>query len=122
MRENVLNGETIKCRTGCGNCYVIVNVDKDGKPSEVFVNLGKAGGCAAAQTEALGRVITVALQAGASVERIIKQLSGISCHLTDVGTGTHSCADAISLALRTVTEAAEQCKPSDIYIHETTGV
>jgi ribonucleoside-diphosphate reductase alpha chain len=102
-RENVLNGKTYKIRTGCGAMYVTVNVTEEGTPIEIFINLGKAGGCGASQTEALGRLISMLLQKNVSYEEIAKQLGGISCHSPgwDGGAKIASCADAISLVLKT---------------------
>jgi ribonucleoside-diphosphate reductase alpha chain len=94
-------GKTGKILTGCGNLYVTINEDENRKAKEVFLKLGKAGGCAAAQTEAIGRLITLSLKSGVEPEEIIKQTKGISCHLP-VGFGENkvtSCADAVSKAL-----------------------
>lgn len=103
-RENILNGKTYKIITGCGSMYVTVNMDASGVPIEVFINLGKAGGCGASQTEALGRLISMLLQSNISCEKIAKQLGGISCHSPGWNGGAKiaSCADAISLVLKTV--------------------
>ena len=95
--------------TGCGKLFVIMNDDEYG-PREVFANMGKAGGCASSNTEALGRLISLALKKGASAQEIVEQLKGIRCHVP-YGMGpnaTLSCADAIGKALerRYVTGAA----------------
>ncbi|MBC7287922.1 MAG: TSCPD domain-containing protein, partial [Armatimonadetes bacterium] len=77
------------------------NYDERG-PFEVFGNMGKAGGCAASQTEAIARMISLALRSGIPPEHIIKQLKGISCHLPawEPGGGKIlSCADAFAKAL-----------------------
>ena len=37
--------------------YVTINQDVDGKVFEVFTSIGKAGGCAQSQAEAIGRLI-----------------------------------------------------------------
>ena len=63
--------------------------------------MGKAGGCASSKTEALGRLISLALKKGASAQEIVEQLKGIRCHVP-YGMGpnaTLSCADAIGKAL-----------------------
>ncbi|MGC9046100.1 MAG: vitamin B12-dependent ribonucleotide reductase, partial [Thermodesulfovibrio sp.] len=79
-RPEVLKGVTRLMKTGCGNLYVTINKDEESKPFEVFTNIGKAGGCAASQAEAIGRLISLALRSGIEPEEIIKQLKGISCH------------------------------------------
>ena len=52
-RPQLLTGETQRMETGCGKLFVIMNDDEYG-PREVFANMGKAGGCASSNTEALG--------------------------------------------------------------------
>ena len=108
-RPQLLTGETQRMETGCGKLFVIMNDDEYG-PREVFANMGKAGGCASSNTEALGRLISLALKKGASASEIVEQLKGIRCHVP-YGVGpnaTLSCADAIGKALerRYVTGAA----------------
>ena len=99
-RPQLLSGETQRMDTGCGKLFVIMNDDEYG-PREVFANMGKAGGCASSNTEALGRLISLALKKGASAQEVVEQLKGIRCHVP-YGMGpnaTLSCADAIGKAL-----------------------
>ena len=100
-RPDVTRGITRKMRTGCGNLYVTINEDDACKAFEVFSTIGKAGGCAVSQTEAICRLISFALRSGADLVPIIEQLKGISCHSMAWGQGGKilSCADAISRAL-----------------------
>jgi ribonucleoside-diphosphate reductase alpha chain len=108
-RPQLLTGETQRMDTGCGKLFVIMNDDEYGA-REVFANMGKAGGCASSNTEALGRLISLALKKGAAPQEIVEQLKGIRCHVP-YGVGPNavlSCADAIGKALerRYVTGAA----------------
>ena len=79
-RPSKLMGVTSSVKTGCGNLYVGVNQDEHGKPFEIFTNIGKAGGCAASQAEAIGRLISLALRSGIDAKEVTMQLMGISCH------------------------------------------
>lgn len=97
-----LRGHTYRIKTGCGNLYVTVNSNSSGTPHEVFVRLGKAGGCAASQSEAIGRLVSLCLRAGVEMQEIVRQLSGIGCHqpvFAGGGTRVLSCADAVSKLL-----------------------
>jgi ribonucleoside-diphosphate reductase alpha chain len=100
-REDVIRGSTRKIRTGCGNLYVTVNEDEEGNLFEIFNQIGKAGGCAASQSEAIGRLVSLALRSGIEPEDVIRQLKGISCH-TPVWYREGkilSCSDAVAKAI-----------------------
>ncbi|MFQ5706243.1 MAG: adenosylcobalamin-dependent ribonucleoside-diphosphate reductase [bacterium] len=76
-RPKITRGITERIRTGEGNLYVTINEDEDGV-CEVFSNIGKAGGNAAAQTEAISRLLSLALRSSIDPKEIISQLKGIS--------------------------------------------
>lgn len=75
-RPPLLSGRTVKIGTSYGNLYLTLNFI-DGQPFEVFATLGKSGKDTQAHTEALGRLISLALRSGIPVDEIIKQLKGI---------------------------------------------
>ncbi|MFC1901753.1 vitamin B12-dependent ribonucleotide reductase [Chloroflexota bacterium] len=99
-RAKVTTGITERVNTGCGALYISVNSDEYGI-CEVFSNLGKAGGCAAAQLEATCRLISLALRSGVEVAAVVKQLRGIRCPSIawEQGKSILSCADAIASVL-----------------------
>ena len=104
-----LNGVTKRVKTGCGNLLVTINFDTFGYPVEVICTMGKAGGCAAAQVETIGRMISVTLQNNDPKDRIkqmdgiIKELKDIKCHVPTEA--IKSCADGIAIALDNYMEA-----------------
>jgi ribonucleoside-diphosphate reductase alpha chain len=97
-RPEVINGTTTKVATGCGNLYVTINRDEEGRPFELFTQMGKAGGCAASQLEAVGRLVSLAFRTGIEVKAIIEQLRNIRCPSPswEKGQRIFSCADAIA--------------------------
>jgi len=99
-RPKVTTGVTERVNTGCGYIYVTVNFDSRGI-SEVFSTLGKAGGCAAAQLEAISRLTSLALRSGIDIDSIVKQLRGIRCPSIawEHGHAILSCSDAIASVL-----------------------
>ena len=100
-RPKILEGKTVHMETGCGSLYVTVNRDKDGC-FELFTTMGKAGGCAASQNEAIGRLVSLAWRSGIPAKAIVKQLIGISCqNPKGLGKGRiTSCADAVAKAIQ----------------------
>jgi ribonucleoside-diphosphate reductase alpha chain len=100
-RPEVILGTTTKVTTGCGNLYVTLNQDENGNFFEVFTQMGKAGGCAASQLEAVGRLVSLALRGGIDIKVIVEQLKGIRCPSPswDKGKKIFSCSDAISRVL-----------------------
>ena len=100
-RPKVVLGTTAKQNTGCDNLYVTINEDDKGRPFEGFMQMGKAGGCAMTQLEAIGRLVSLALRREVDVKLIIEQLRGIRCPSPCWGQGVRilSCSDAIARAL-----------------------
>ena len=100
-RPDFLKGTTRRMSTGCGYIYVTINEDEKGQIFELFTSMGKAGGCASSQSEALGRLISLALRSNIAPEQIVKHLKGIICHQQSLGCNGKilSCADSIAKAL-----------------------
>lgn len=82
-RPMIVSGSTYKIDTPVGTAFITINVDQDGEPFEVFINIGKAGSDVTAMAEGLGRIITLVLRMNstltgrARLERVIEQLESI---------------------------------------------
>ena len=77
-RPRTLTGFTTKLNTGQGSLYVTVNKDDKNRAMEVFANIGKSGGDTAALSEAIGRLISIALKKGVPVQELADTLIGIT--------------------------------------------
>jgi ribonucleoside-diphosphate reductase alpha chain len=100
-RPDTLRGTSLRKETPLGTMFVHITEDDRGQPFEVFINLGKAGGAAMADVEAIGRLISLGLRSGISIQAIHRQLRGISSDRA-VGVGPNkvlSVPDAIGIAL-----------------------
>jgi ribonucleoside-diphosphate reductase alpha chain len=100
QRPDVLQGFTRKIRTGYGNLYVTVNL-RDGIPFEVFAHIGKSGYTTMADTEAICRMISLALRSNIPLGQIVRQLRGIggSSQVFSGGSRVSSIPDAIAQVL-----------------------
>ncbi len=99
-RGEVTMGATRKMTTGCGSLYVTINEDEQGL-FEVFATMGKSGGCAASQTEAVSRLLSLGLRSGIDKNQLIRQIKGVRCpnQAWEKGGKIYSCSDAIAKAL-----------------------
>lgn len=102
-RPEMTKGVTYRIRTGCGNLFITINHDDKGI-CEVFATMGKSGGCAAAQSDGIARLISLALRAGVEPKAVISQIRALRC--PSPAWGQHgsvlSCPDAIAQALEWV--------------------
>lgn len=107
VRPERLYGYTDRVRAsspGTGERHVyLVTVNGDESPKEVIITSGKGGDESNADSEALGRVVSIALQQGVSKEALIKTLRGINGGLygTYQGRIVTSKADLVGVALET---------------------
>ncbi|MCX8125556.1 MAG: TSCPD domain-containing protein [Dehalococcoidia bacterium] len=109
MRPEVLDGKTIRVKTGCGNAYITVATGEG--YIEVLAVLGKNGGCPAAFMQSITRLVTVALNHNVPAEKLIRQLNGIRCPNPAWGSGRQilSCPDAIAKVLAEATGHQPGC-------------
>ncbi len=115
-RPQVLRGSTYKFNTPFGMAYITIN-DMNGSPSEIFLNVGKAGSDVFAMSEALGRVCSLFLRYGDhgnKVNLLIKHLKGIGGSGA-IGFGPNrveSIADAVAKALENHAGLEADAEPS----------
>jgi ribonucleoside-diphosphate reductase alpha chain len=82
-RPHALEGKTYRVLTPLGTAYTTVNVNGDGQPFEVFLNVGKAGSDTAAVAEAIGRLISLVLRvpsplsSSKRLNQVVRQLRAI---------------------------------------------
>jgi ribonucleoside-diphosphate reductase alpha chain len=102
-RPQILKGATYKINSPFGMAYITIN-DMNGTPSEIFLNVGKAGSDVFAMAEALGRVCSLFLRYGDHGNKtrlLVKHLKGIGGSGA-IGFGANrveSIADAVAKAL-----------------------
>ncbi len=66
-RPMVLHGSTYEIETPVGRAFVTINTNGGNQPSELFINVGKAGSDVTAMAEALGKVISLTLRMASPV-------------------------------------------------------
>lgn len=100
-------GATFSKDTPSGTAHITMNDDDEGRPFEVFVDLGKAGSDIKAMAEAVGRLMSLVLRIRSPlapierIEEIVNQLKGIG-GASSLGFGPHrilSLPDAIGKVL-----------------------
>lgn len=101
-RPEITEGIIPRIKTGCGHMYITIGEDEKGI-CELFVNLGKTGGCMQSYCEALARTISLSFRSGVQVNKVIEELKGIRCPSPCMveGGSVLSCADGIATALKT---------------------
>ncbi len=100
-RPDKLRSTSMRKETPLGTMFVHISEDDRGSAFDVFISLGKAGGSAMADAEALGRMVSLALRSGIALPEIVRQLRGISSDRA-VGLGPNkvlSMPDAVGIAL-----------------------
>jgi ribonucleoside-diphosphate reductase alpha chain len=125
-RPQILRGATYKANTPFGMAYITIN-DMNGSPSEIFLNVGKAGSDVFAMSEALGRVCSLFLRYGDhgdKVKLLVKHLKGIGGSGA-IGFGNNrveSIADAVAKALEQHDEIMNDRDDAQDYVTATSEV
>jgi ribonucleoside-diphosphate reductase alpha chain len=130
-RPRATTGPSLKMKTACGKLYVDPHFDKDGVV-EVFIRT-VGGGCAA-NTKALGILLSYCLRAGVSSEKIINSMKSIHCPACTkaISSGkdveVNSCAAGMGKGLEVALEhgdvyreVAKQIQDADSYFNEVDG-
>lgn len=106
-RPEKLTGSTYRTNTPVGHAFITVNSTPDGQPFEVFIAVGHAGSEVAADAEAVGRLVSMALRIPSQLSpreialQVVDQLRGIGGS-NPVGFGINrvkSLADAVAKVL-----------------------
>ncbi|HVL86756.1 MAG TPA: adenosylcobalamin-dependent ribonucleoside-diphosphate reductase [Candidatus Thermoplasmatota archaeon] len=100
-RPDIITGTTQRIETGYGPLYLTIN-EVEGRPFEVFAQIGHGGGYTASFTEAVARLASLLLRSGVPVQEVIDQLEGIRSPKIawHRGTKINSVPDAIAFGLK----------------------
>lgn len=75
---DIIEGYTRKVVFGCGTMYLTVD-EIALRPVRVLARIGKSGCCQRALLEGIGRLVTIMLEVGNPLDRIVHTLVGIRC-------------------------------------------
>ncbi|MBI2007366.1 MAG: adenosylcobalamin-dependent ribonucleoside-diphosphate reductase [Candidatus Blackburnbacteria bacterium] len=103
-------GMRLKKRSDVGNVYTAVFNDRTGRPVEVFINVGKSGGYVAGAAEVTGRLASLALKHGASLDEVASELVGIACGIP-YGVGPNAVLSLFDAAGKSILEIAQKQLP-----------
>lgn len=123
-RPDKLRSTSMRKETPLGTMFVHISEDDRGQAFDVFISLGKAGGSAMADAEALGRMVSLALRSGIALPEIVRQLRGISSDRA-VGLGPNkvlSMPDAVGIALEEWWRDKNQGVQQDLLATPASGV
>jgi ribonucleoside-diphosphate reductase alpha chain len=115
----IMTALRIRQMTPFGNMHVKVTVDPaSGREREVFAQLGKGGDVANSDLEAICRILSLWLRSNGSLERAMKQLSGIGSSLSVPTKDGRimSLADGLATALHRYLVAKEQYGLEDLIL------
>ncbi|MFC1633055.1 vitamin B12-dependent ribonucleotide reductase [Patescibacteria group bacterium] len=76
-RPDTMIGHTYRVKTSYGTLFLTINDDEQGQPFEIFATIGKTGGVFAAKSEAICRLVSLALRSGIDPKIVVDQIQGI---------------------------------------------
>jgi hypothetical protein len=96
----MVKANTSFIKTGCGNLYATIT-DPAEEYQEVFLRLGKCGGCALSFLDGVGRLISLGINQPLTRDLIIRAFSGIRCPspMHDGPVEVLSCLDGVAKLL-----------------------
>jgi len=102
QRKDSLEGKTHRIKTPLGTAFIIIN-KQEGEFWELFINIGRAGSDLSADSEAIGRLVSLVMQPPISdniqrVRAIINQLEDIKGRPSNEE--AKSIADAVAKVLK----------------------
>ena len=99
-RPKTLDGKTRRVDTGYGKMYVTLNKNQ-GELFEVMATVGKSGATMEADTEAIARLISLALRSGVEAAEVVEQLQDIKADRVawEDGKPVRSVAEGIAVAI-----------------------
>lgn len=110
-------GMRLKKKSDVGNVYTAVFKDEDERPVEVFINVGKSGGYVAGAAEVTGRLASLALKHGASLEELSSELIGVACG-TPYGLGPNAILSMFDAAGKSILEISRNKQLSLVSMDE----
>lgn len=99
-RPTAVKGTTEQIKTGCGKLYLTISNPEEYQ--EIFLRLGKCGGCTLSFLDGIGRLISMGLNQPLTKELIVKAFIGIRCP-NPINNGDSlilSCLDGIAQSLK----------------------
>ncbi len=106
-RKEIIEGKTVRVKTPIGTAFVTLNYDDVG-PRETFINVGKSGSDISADSQAIGRLLSLCFRYNIPLNEIIDQLKGIKSNpiITEKG-WVYSLADGIAKAFEIIDAGRE---------------
>lgn len=103
----IRESQSVKVSSACGTLYIIIDWHS-GQIQSVTVPSVKPGGCLALTLETICSLIRTGLESGASIETILRNLRGRSCHKS--GQLQPACTEAIATGIEIAVRERNETK------------